>query len=75
MAQRLNRNMFDYVHDIKAGQWFGPAAYRSDRLRGVLAVPEIGPPWWNVERCAPAWSAALRVSTAAGSASKSSVKL
>jgi len=50
VVQRLNRNMFDYVHDIKTGQWFGPAAYRSDRLRGVLKVPEIGPPWWNIER-------------------------
>ncbi|MBL8839020.1 MAG: ABC transporter substrate-binding protein [Alphaproteobacteria bacterium] len=50
VAQRLNRNMFEYVHDIKTGQWFGPAAYRSDRLRGVLPVPEIGPPWWNIER-------------------------
>ena len=51
VAQRLNRNMMDYVHDVKTGQWVGPVAYRSDRLRGLLAIPEIIP-WWNVERYA-----------------------
>lgn len=51
VAQRLNRNMMEYVHDIKTGQWVGPVAYRNDRLRGILPVPEIIP-WWNVERFA-----------------------
>ncbi len=51
VAQKLNRNMIDYVHDIKTGQWVGPVAYRADRLRGMLAVPEVIP-WWNVERYA-----------------------
>jgi peptide/nickel transport system substrate-binding protein len=50
VARQLNRNMFDYVHDVKMGQWVSPVAYRSDRLRGILPVPEISPPWWNVER-------------------------
>jgi len=51
VARRLNRNMIDYVHDVKTGQWVAPVAYRSDRLRGLLAVPEVIP-WWNVERYA-----------------------
>jgi peptide/nickel transport system substrate-binding protein len=51
VAQKLNRNMIDYVHDIKTGQWVGPVAYRADRLRGMLPVPEVIP-WWNVERYA-----------------------
>jgi len=51
VAQRLNRNMIDYVHDVKTGQWVAPVAYRSDRLRGMLPVPEVIP-WWNVERYA-----------------------
>ena len=51
VARKLNRNMFDYVHDIKTGQWVGPVAYRGDRLRGLLKVPEMMP-WWNVERFA-----------------------
>lgn len=51
VARKLNRNMFDYVHDIKTGQWVGPVAYRADRLRGILPVPEVIP-WWNVERYA-----------------------
>ncbi len=49
VAARMNRNMMDYVHDIKTGQWVGPVAYRGDRLKGLIAVPEIIP-WWNVER-------------------------
>jgi peptide/nickel transport system substrate-binding protein len=49
VARRMNRNMFDYVHDIKTGQWVQPAAYRSDHMRGMLPVPEIVP-WWNVEK-------------------------
>ncbi len=51
VARKLNRNMIDYVHDVKTGQWVSPVAYRADRLRGLLAVPEIVP-WWNVERYA-----------------------
>lgn len=51
VARRMNRNMIDYVHDIKTGQWVGPVAYRSDRLRGLLPIPEVIP-WWNVERYA-----------------------
>jgi peptide/nickel transport system substrate-binding protein len=49
VARKLNRNMFDYVHDVKTGQWVQPLAYRGDRLRGLLPVPEVIP-WWNVER-------------------------
>ncbi len=49
IAARLNRVMMDYVHDIKTGQWTQPAAYRADRIKGMIAVPEIIP-WWNVER-------------------------
>ncbi len=49
VAQRLNRNMMEYVHDVKTGQWVGPVAYRGDRLKGLIAIPEIIP-WWNVER-------------------------
>jgi len=49
VAQRLNKNMTEYVHDVKTGQWVAPVAYRSDRLKGLIAVPEIIP-WWNVER-------------------------
>ena len=49
VAARMNRNMMEYVHDIKTGQWVGPVAYRADRLKGLIAVPEIIP-WWNVER-------------------------
>jgi peptide/nickel transport system substrate-binding protein len=51
VVRKLNANMFDYVHDIKTGQWVGPVAYRADRLRGLLKVPEMMP-WWNVERYA-----------------------
>ena len=51
VASRLNRTMIDYVHDIKTGQWVQPHAYRGDRLRGLLAIPEAIP-WWNVERYA-----------------------
>ncbi len=51
VARKLNKNMMEYVHDVKTGQWVGPVAYRSDRLRGLIAVPEIIP-WWNVERYA-----------------------
>ena len=51
IAQRMNKHMMDYVHDIKTGQWVGPVAYRADRLRGLIQVPEIIP-WWNVERIA-----------------------
>ena len=51
VAQRMNRNMIEYVHDVKTGQWVAPAAYRSDRIRGMLPVPEVIP-WWNVERFA-----------------------
>ena len=51
VASRLNKTMMDYVHDVKTGQWVGPAAYRGDRLRGILPVPE-SLPWWNVERFA-----------------------
>ena len=49
VTRRMNRNMMEYVHDIKTGQWTQPAAYRSDRLKGILPVPEVIP-WWNVER-------------------------
>jgi peptide/nickel transport system substrate-binding protein len=49
VTRRMNRNMLEYVHDIKTGQWTQPAAYRSDRLKGILPVPEVIP-WWNVER-------------------------
>lgn len=49
VARRLNRNMFDYVHDIKTGQWIQPAAYRGDRMRGLQAMPQIQP-WWTAER-------------------------
>lgn len=49
VARRMNKNMIDYVHDIKTGQWVGPVAYRADRIKGILPVPEILP-WWNVER-------------------------
>ncbi len=51
VVQRLNKHMMDYVHDVKTGQWVGPVAYRGDRLRGLIQVPEIIP-WWNVERYA-----------------------
>jgi len=51
VAQRLNRNMLDYVHDVKLGQWIQPAAYRSDRIRGIQAMPQITP-WWTCERFA-----------------------
>ena len=51
VARKLNRNMIEYVHDIKTGQWTQPAAYRGDRLRGMLPMPEVIP-WWNVERYA-----------------------
>jgi peptide/nickel transport system substrate-binding protein len=51
IAQRMNKHMMDYVHDIKTGQWVGPVAYRADRLRGLIQVPEIIP-WWGVERYA-----------------------
>jgi peptide/nickel transport system substrate-binding protein len=51
VARRLNRNQIEYVHDIKTGQWTQPYAYRGDRLRGFLHVPEVIP-WWNVERYA-----------------------
>ena len=51
IAQRMNKHMMDYVHDIKTGQWVGPVAYRADRLRGLIQVPEIIP-WWGVERFA-----------------------
>jgi peptide/nickel transport system substrate-binding protein len=49
VTRRMNRNMHEYVHDVKTGQWIQPTAYRSDRLKGVLPVPEVVP-WWNVER-------------------------
>ena len=49
VAARMNRNMMEYVHDIKTGQWTQPVAYRADRLKGLIAVPEVFP-WWNVER-------------------------
>ena len=49
ITRRMNKNMFDYVHDIKTGQWVAPVAYRADRMKGMLAVPEVVP-WWNVER-------------------------
>jgi peptide/nickel transport system substrate-binding protein len=51
VAARMNRLMIEYVHDIKTGQWVQPYAYRGDRLRGFLHVPEIIP-WWSVERYA-----------------------
>ncbi len=51
VAQRLNKTMMDYVHDVKTGQWVQPHAYRGDRLRGFLPIPE-NIPWWNVERYA-----------------------
>jgi len=51
IAARLNRTMMEYVHDVKTGQWMAPVAYRADRLRGMLAVPEVIT-WWNVERYA-----------------------
>ena len=49
VAARMNRVMMEYVHDIKTGQWVGPVAYRADKIKGLIAVPEIIP-WWNVER-------------------------
>jgi peptide/nickel transport system substrate-binding protein len=49
VARRLNRHMIEYVHDVKTGQWVSPVAYRSDRLRNMIQVPEIIP-WWNAER-------------------------
>jgi peptide/nickel transport system substrate-binding protein len=51
VAARMNRVMMEYVHDIKTGQWVGPVAYRADKIKGLIAVPEIIP-WWNVERIA-----------------------
>ena len=51
VTARLNRTMIDYVHDIKTGQWVAPVAYRGDRLRNLVQVPEVIP-WWNVERFA-----------------------
>ena len=51
VAQRLNRNQIEYVHDIKTGQWVAPVAYRGDRLRNFVQIPEAIP-WWNVERYA-----------------------
>jgi peptide/nickel transport system substrate-binding protein len=49
VIHRMQKNMYDYVHDIKLGQWVGPVAYRGDRLKGILPVPEVIP-WWNVQR-------------------------
>ena len=49
ITRRMNRNMHEYVHDVKTGQWIQPAAYRSDRIRNVLPVPEALP-CWNMER-------------------------
>jgi peptide/nickel transport system substrate-binding protein len=49
IIRRMQANMYDYVHDIKFGQWVQPAAYR-DRLTGVLPVPEVTPPWWNIQK-------------------------
>ena len=51
VASRMNRTMIDYVHDVKTGQWVAPVAYRGDRLRNMVQVPEVVP-WWNVERFA-----------------------
>ena len=51
VASKLNRNMLDYVHDVKTGQWVSPVAYRGDRLRGLIKVPELIP-WWGAERYA-----------------------
>ncbi|MEO8857162.1 MAG: ABC transporter substrate-binding protein [Burkholderiaceae bacterium] len=51
VASRLNRTMIEYVHDIKTGQWVSPVAYRGDRLRNFVQIPEVIP-WWNVERYA-----------------------
>lgn len=51
VASKLNREMVEYVHDVKTGQWTQPAAYRGDRIRGILPIPEVIP-WWNVERYA-----------------------
>ena len=51
VASRMNRTMIEYVHDIKTGQWVAPVAYRGDRLRNMVQVPEVVP-WWNVERFA-----------------------
>lgn len=51
VAAKLNREMIEYVHDVKTGQWTQPAAYRGDRIRGILPIPEVIP-WWNVERYA-----------------------
>ena len=51
VARRINKTMMDYVHDVKTGQWVQPAAYRGDRIRGLIQVPEVIP-WWNVERYA-----------------------
>ena len=51
VTSRLNKTMMDYVHDVKTGQWVQPAAYRGDRIRGLIQVPEVIP-WWNVERYA-----------------------
>jgi len=51
VIRRLNRNMIDYVHDVKTGQWFAPVAYRGDRLRGLIQVSDVFP-WWNAERYA-----------------------
>jgi peptide/nickel transport system substrate-binding protein len=49
VIRRMQANMYDYVHDIKTGQWTSPVAYR-DRLSGILPVPEVVPPWWNVQK-------------------------
>ncbi len=51
VASRINREMMAYVHDVKTGQWVSPVAYRGDRLRNLVQVPEVVP-WWNVERYA-----------------------
>jgi peptide/nickel transport system substrate-binding protein len=49
MAVKLQQRFYDDVIFVPYGIWTAPIAYRSDRLKNVLGVPEILP-MWQVEK-------------------------
>ena len=48
IAREIQENAWNFVPQVWFGQWFQPAAYRTN-LKGVLGIPDMLA-WWNVEK-------------------------
>ncbi|BBK43628.1 ABC transporter substrate-binding protein [Allostella vacuolata] len=49
LAADISRRAYEVVPYVPYAQWVNPAAYRADRITGVLSVPQV-PVMWNIEK-------------------------